>query len=156
MAESITIYLFPPERCKTEGGDLCVFPFSYDGKQYFECTRATAVPFISSKPWCATSYDHWSRVGNWSYCQQDCPTEGNESHEFNIILCMKQGVSRQGIDEYSDAYNFFNDEEHWGESKDSRQLIPYFQNLPFQLNWSLHLFPSSLFTWGCPYFITER
>ena len=43
-------------------GSNCVFPFSYDGKQHYECM------VFSGTPWC-----HTDAIGTWATCQPDCP-----------------------------------------------------------------------------------
>ena len=71
------LHRFPSERCETEGGDPCVFPFLYDGKQHYKCTQAQAGVSINTKPWCATSYGvGYLTVGKWGDCRKECPTEG--------------------------------------------------------------------------------
>merc|ERR1712226_498753 len=41
-----------PNPCSTHTGDKCVFPFSYQGVEYYRCTYAD-----SPTPWCATQVD---------------------------------------------------------------------------------------------------
>ena len=78
-------YQFLSERCETQKVDNCVFPFWYDGKEYYNCTRAWAGMPINSKPWCATRGTRLYFVeknpayndSDWGYCHEGCPTEGN-------------------------------------------------------------------------------
>merc|ERR1712038_2117912 len=55
--------------CKTNDGDLCQFPFVYDGKKYDYCTKAD-----SSRLWCSTRTDNANKhqTGNWGYCTNSC------------------------------------------------------------------------------------
>ena len=41
-----------PKTCSTISGRSCIFPFTYQGVKYYECTYAG-----SSTPWCATAVD---------------------------------------------------------------------------------------------------
>ncbi|XP_036385207.1 matrix metalloproteinase-9-like isoform X2 [Megalops cyprinoides] len=50
-------------------GDACVFPFTYNGKSYSQCTTAG---FFPGAPWCATTSDY-DTDKEWAYC----PTSGN-------------------------------------------------------------------------------
>merc|ERR1719282_1730995 len=50
--------------CQTENGDACVFPFTYQGTLYHECTSV-----VAGKPWCFTD------GGGWGYCQESCSTK---------------------------------------------------------------------------------
>merc|ERR1719282_261967 len=54
--------------CQTENGDACVFPFTYQGTLYHECTSV-----VAGKPWCFTD------GGGWGYCQESCSTTNQPS-----------------------------------------------------------------------------
>ena len=54
----------------------CVFPFSYKGKVYNECT-SDASPGGLEKPWCATLVERpWDGAeisrSEWGYCNDNC------------------------------------------------------------------------------------
>merc|ERR1719384_2906495 len=59
-----------PKPCLTTAGDTCVFPFSYLGVEYYQCTYTRCVTSLvitdfimkyflcsSPTPWCATKVD---------------------------------------------------------------------------------------------------
>merc|ERR1719187_1448479 len=48
----------PLVRCQTVKGDLCIFPFKYDGKIFTKCTKYNS---DNKQPWCPTKVD---RNGN--------------------------------------------------------------------------------------------
>jgi len=58
-----------PDLCVTTAGDPCVFPFTYRGVEYLECTFTD-----SPTPWCATRVDFSGNVitNRWG----DCDTTG--------------------------------------------------------------------------------
>ena len=64
--------------CKTVGGRdpgaNCVFPFTYEGVVYTECTTVG-----DDKPWCSTLTDqngnHVGDQGKWGYCASNCTTK---------------------------------------------------------------------------------
>ena len=57
----ISMHSFPAY-VKTEDNKWCVFPFTYKGKVYNDCTITT------TKSWCATTRDYPSNSGEWGYC----------------------------------------------------------------------------------------
>merc|ERR1711936_811625 len=65
-----------PNPCLTTAGSLCVFPFSYQKVEYYQCTYAS-----SPTPWCATKVDSNGTVitNNWGDCENSqlssCPAE---------------------------------------------------------------------------------
>ena len=69
--------LFFTERCDTEGGDPCIFPFDYDGKKYYSCTWASAfTKERNGTPWCATKTTSFPwKVIKWGDCTEGCPIE---------------------------------------------------------------------------------
>ena len=65
-----------PNPCSTLDGTTCVFPFTYDGVEYYQCTYKN-----SPTPWCATKLDPNGTVivNNWGDCANTqtsaCPVE---------------------------------------------------------------------------------
>ena len=55
----------------TTTADGCVFPFSYLGVTYLECTSAGA-----SSPWCATSVNNNGNYITWQYCESSYGNSG--------------------------------------------------------------------------------
>eukprot|EP00118_Oscarella_pearsei_P010930 m.69812 g.69812 ORF g.69812 m.69812 type:complete len:990 (+) comp35634_c0_seq2:109-3078(+) len=56
-----------PYTCNgTSSGHSCIFPFTFNNYEFYECTD-----YNSSLPWCATSVDAWGNVKEWGYCR--CP-----------------------------------------------------------------------------------
>jgi len=55
-----------PNSCVTRDGDSCVFPFTYKGVEYYQCTYAD-----SPTPWCATLTDSQGVVvtNRWGDCE---------------------------------------------------------------------------------------
>ena len=71
-----------PNPCLTTAGSLCVFPFSYQAVEYYQCTYAS-----SPTPWCATKVDTNGTVitNNWGDCENSqlssCPAESLTTSE---------------------------------------------------------------------------
>ena len=67
--------------CKTVGGQFsnrpCVFPFTFKGKSYNNCTT---VDSISGKAWCAVDIQPFTEVPHdglhWGDCESHCPGAG--------------------------------------------------------------------------------
>merc|ERR1711944_143786 len=63
-----------PNPCLTKANDTCIFPFKYNGVEYYRCTYAD-----SPTPWCATMVDPNNTVvtNNWGDCStsqfSNCP-----------------------------------------------------------------------------------
>merc|ERR1719209_804929 len=85
-----------PNPCSTHTGDKCVFPFTYQGVEYYRCTYAD-----SPTPWCATQVDSagvvvtnkWGdcETGSLSSCQTetiDVPTCTTESGPYANAACV--------------------------------------------------------------------
>ena len=49
------------------GGANCVFPFIYQGQQYWECIVR---PAVSDYPWCATT-ENYDVDGMWGNCPRE-------------------------------------------------------------------------------------
>ena len=58
--------------CRTVGEDPCVFPFTYRGNTYNECTTVD-----EPEPWCSTeTTDDGSFIsGEWASCNEHCPVK---------------------------------------------------------------------------------
>ena len=54
-------FLFIEKVCITKNKSACKFPFTYDGKTYWACTRDGGY----DTPWCNTV------EGSWDYCPQE-------------------------------------------------------------------------------------
>jgi len=67
--------------CLTQGGKECVFPFTYNGHNYKECTKEDN----NNVFWCATSTDRNGNYqkGEWGNCNSDC-TESQPEIVFVI------------------------------------------------------------------------
>ena len=76
-----------PNPCNTLEGTLCVFPFKYDGVEYFQCTYAA-----SPVPWCATKVDPNGTVvvNNWGDCANTA-TSSCPSEDIDVPECLTQG-----------------------------------------------------------------
>merc|ERR1712233_167234 len=65
-----------PNPCLTKANDTCIFPFTYNGVEYYRCTYAD-----SPTPWCATMVDPNNTVvtNNWGDCStsqfSNCPED---------------------------------------------------------------------------------
>merc|ERR1719188_2021906 len=65
-----------PNPCLTKVNDTCIFPFKYNGVEYYRCTYAD-----SPTPWCATMVDPNNTVvtNNWGDCStsqfSNCPED---------------------------------------------------------------------------------
>ena len=61
------------DQCSTvsgaDPGAKCVFPFTFDGKRYSDCTTTGST---DGKAWCSTRVDNKGRhiggKGNWGHC----------------------------------------------------------------------------------------
>ena len=81
------IYFLCKARCITTGGpDLgkrCVFPFTYNGRQYRGCTLVGVNDGI---PWCSTLTDargiHVSGQGKWGKCSAECNRDASKNIAF--------------------------------------------------------------------------
>jgi len=61
--------------CLTTNEKHCVFPFTYEGQTYNQCTSASS---DNGAPWCATEVDGDGVVvrNTWEDCQSGCPGTG--------------------------------------------------------------------------------
>merc|ERR1712115_501766 len=65
-----------PNPCLTKANDTCIFPFTYNGVEYYRCTYAD-----SPTPWCATMVDPNNTVvtNRWGDCSTsqftNCPED---------------------------------------------------------------------------------
>ena len=69
--------------CLTTRGKHCVFPFTYKGKTYHQCTfDHPSDDSRNGQSWCGTrgyvEYPNWDGVG-WGYCGDGCTIPGKES-----------------------------------------------------------------------------
>merc|ERR1719439_226796 len=75
-----------PNPCLTTDGTTCVFPFTYLGVEYYQCTYSS-----SPTPWCATKVDPNGTVitNNWGDCANTqlsaCPAESLTSPSCTAI-----------------------------------------------------------------------
>jgi len=57
-----------PPPCSTIHGERCIFPSTYLGTTYWECTDVDN----PTGPWCATSVSRFGTVVDWGDCQASC------------------------------------------------------------------------------------
>jgi len=79
--------------CYTERGQLCQFPFSYNGKTYYECTTDSS---NNGKAWCAYGYRYGIEADTYKLedCQmQSCDSSGSSSERCE---CSQKTNSRGG------------------------------------------------------------
>ena len=75
-----------PELCTTKSGQVCVFPFIYQGVRHEKCTKAGG----SERPWCATEVNREEEVltNRWEDCnlhsETSCPVE-NVTEECRTV-----------------------------------------------------------------------
>ena len=58
--------------CQTVNGNICKFPFGYEGKTYSKCTKDYSE---NDKHWCATGIDEDTGdviPGEWGDCNNAC------------------------------------------------------------------------------------
>ena len=91
---AIVLFLFLPaemgaaSECKTTGGEKCVFPFKFEGKEYTECTWDWAFhgdrnDRALGRAWCGTREEaEWGR--GWGDCGEGCPIPGEETISISI------------------------------------------------------------------------
>merc|ERR1719326_427129 len=83
---SVSVSSRVPNPCLTTAGETCVFPFSYLGVEYYQCTYSS-----SPTPWCATKVDPNGTVitNNWGDCANTqlsaCPAESLTSPSCTAI-----------------------------------------------------------------------
>ena len=56
-----------PSTCTMTDGRTCVFPFTYDTREYHECL------WRNNSAWCGTNYDD-----AWGHCGKGCPIQGRK------------------------------------------------------------------------------
>ena len=60
-------------KCKTEGGEDCIFPFKANEKIYEKCTDDYNNEIKASdkqQPWCAIKVDKQNRMKKWDFCMK--------------------------------------------------------------------------------------
>ena len=66
--------------CKTSNGNVCIFPFVYNGKMYSKCTFDTLHEIDTTdntskqrRPWCAYNVSLTNSVmQKWDFCDKHC------------------------------------------------------------------------------------
>ena len=66
-----------------EGGIPCIFPFTYGGKTYSECSNSGG-----TCSWCATKLDSSGAyiLGFWGCCNDVCPKEDQKGTFFKFEI----------------------------------------------------------------------
>merc|ERR1712183_199361 len=87
-----------PTECLTRQNNPCVFPFTYKGEVYNQCTK---VDSVNGAFWCATKVDRTGKAvrNAWEDCQSDCPREcvrWPEDNDGDI----QPGEYKPGLPEY--------------------------------------------------------
>lgn len=82
-----------PDLCVTTTGDPCVFPFTYKGVDYLECTYQD-----SPTPWCATMVDFSGKVitNRWGDCDTTGPSCSSASSQPANPSCITTGGPSSG------------------------------------------------------------
>ena len=71
-------------RCASTGREACIFPFSYKGEEYLECTSRDEA---QGRLWCSTRREY--EAGNWQYCR--CFCEGCAKPAAQVSLRSSSG-----------------------------------------------------------------
>ena len=68
---STSTHSIKSKECRTVTNESCVFPFSYRGVEYGECSTIDNAGVL----WCSTATDHVGHYveGKWGQCASDCP-----------------------------------------------------------------------------------
>ncbi|KAJ3606728.1 hypothetical protein NHX12_026247 [Muraenolepis orangiensis] len=69
----------------TASGELCIFPFLFQGKEYSQCT---ADGRGDGRLWCATSYDY-DQEKKWGFCESRRPSHKKELYEKLLKVAEK-------------------------------------------------------------------
>ena len=70
--KSLHLTSFPlSERCDTEEGYPCHFPFEYNDEKFYTCIWEDS-QWRNDSAWCQTSYSGWQ----WGACRPECPVSG--------------------------------------------------------------------------------
>ena len=64
---------------QTVSGEECIFPFSYKGVLYYQCTTKD----FGSIPWCATRVDSYMEVDEWNYCKESTSSGTGSDNQSN-------------------------------------------------------------------------
>ena len=71
-------------RCASTGREACIFPFSYKGEEYLECTSRDEA---QGRLWCSTRREY--EADNWQYCR--CFCEGCAKPAVQVSLRTSSG-----------------------------------------------------------------
>ena len=79
------LLIYTVNRCKTISGPNpkreCIFPFTFNGKQYYGCPIDPVDP---SKRWCSTKVDsqgnHMIGLDEYGHCNSNCPIANDNSN----------------------------------------------------------------------------
>lgn len=86
----LVLKLSNSQRCTTEKGNRCIFPFEYKNKTYNSCSTEIVKPWS----WCSISVDkngnhqNGRRGVTWGYCSTDCPVYPDQVKEKRLC-CTK-------------------------------------------------------------------
>eukprot|EP00095_Tigriopus_kingsejongensis_P005107 maker-scaffold161_size295871-snap-gene-1.36 protein:Tk05107 transcript:maker-scaffold161_size295871-snap-gene-1.36-mRNA-1 annotation:"cysteine-rich motor neuron 1 protein" len=89
--------------CRTTTGRDCIFPFTFKGQTFTECTTFES---LNEKPWCAVAVDENNEAleGQWADCSDGCPGTAfpcDDGQLFNMDgVCVNQ-TERERIEQGS-------------------------------------------------------